>query len=330
MASLLEEQNTTKTIDDTLLAVVTNPTHEENNSQDDVDDDRGFTQDGAWFREREVMWPGQSMSLRVKNKLHDSHSDFQHIQVFDSATYGRVLVLDGVIQLTERDEFSYQESLVHTSLFSHPNPKRVLLIGGGDGGMLREICKHPGVEEIVMVEIDEGVVSASKTFFSSTMATAFDDKRVTLIIGDGAQYVKDAADAGFDALLVDSSDPVGPASVLFENEFYTDCCSALSAGGVMCNQGECIWLHLDIIKPVLDHCKTCFQDSAYFYCTVPTYPSGQIGFILGRKTSTEQFLPLGQPLREMSATLQEQLRYYNPGMHVASFVLPEFAKRALA
>tara|TARA_B110000091_G_scaffold37612_1_gene40454 strand:+ start:302 stop:1270 length:969 start_codon:yes stop_codon:yes gene_type:complete len=311
--------------------------------------DSGFATNG-WFREKEVMWPGQCFSLKVKQKLLDIHSKFQHIQVFDSETYQRVLVLDGVIQLTERDEFSYQESMVHTSLFSHPNPLKVLLIGGGDGGMLREICRHPNIQEIVMVEIDEGVVNTSKEYFSSTMATAFGDPRVTLIIGDGAQYVKDHAGAGFDALLVDSSDPVGPAAVLFENEFYTNCSKVLAPGGIMCNQGECVWLHLDVIKPVLDHCRLCFAEASYFYCTVPTYPSGQIGFIIGRvatgvedETGTEgkerkerkerkeetSAVPLGEPSRTLSNELQQQLRYYNPDMHRASFVLPEFAKRAL-
>ena len=294
-------------------------------------DDSGYTTDNTWFREKEVMWPGQSMSLRVKELIHEEKSLFQHIQIFESQTYGRVLVLDGVIQLTERDEFSYQESLVHTSLFSHPNPKRVLLIGGGDGGMLREICKHPGVEEIVMVEIDESVVNVSKTYFADTMATAFTDPRVTLIIGDGAKYVQEHAGDNFDALLVDSSDPVGPASVLFENTFYTNCSKTLGPGGIMCNQGECVWLHLDIIKPVLDHCRKCFAESGYFYCTVPTYPSGQIGFILARKEGKDSELPpLGEPTRIIDAEMQIQMRYYNEKMHRASFVLPEFAQRALS
>ena len=287
-------------------------------------DDSGCTTDNTWFREKEVMWPGQSMSLRVKELIHEEKSLFQHIQIFESQTYGRVLVLDGVIQLTERDEFSYQESLVHTSLFSHPNPKRVLLIGGGDGGMLREICKHPGVEEIVMVEIDESVVNVSKTYFADTMATAFTDPRVTLIIGDGAKYVQEHAGDNFDALLVDSSDPVGPASVLFENTFYTNCSKTLGPGGIMCNQGECVWLHLDIIKPVLDHCRKCFAESGYFYCTVPTYPSGQIGFILARKEGKDSELPpLGEPTRIIDAEMQ--IRISHPNEKIAASATPQTA-----
>ena len=300
-----------------------------------IDEDSGFTTDNKWFREKEVMWPGQQMSLRVKKTLLDTRSLFQHIQVFQSETYGRVLSLDGVIQLTERDEFSYQESLVHTALFSHASNQnmRVLLIGGGDGGMLREICKHKNVKEIVMVEIDEGVINASKQFFSDTLATCFNDPRLTLIIGDGAAYVETARN--FDCLLVDSSDPVGPASVLFENKFYKDCSQALNHGGVMCNQGECMWLHLDVIKPVLDHCRTCFKETAYFFCSVPTYPSGQIGFILGRKggdsgDDDSALPPLGEPTVHMDEEMQSQMRYYNEACHRASFALPEFARRALA
>jgi spermidine synthase len=239
-----------------------------------------------------------------------------------------MLVLDGVIQLTERDEFSYQEMLAHSALFSHPEPRRVLIIGGGDGGILREVCRHSVVREIVQVEIDAGVIQASKQFFKDSMGCSFDDPRLNLIVGDGAAYVKGCADA-FDAILVDSSDPIGPAAVLFEGPFYQACHNALKPGGVMCNQGECMWLHLDLIGESLQMCHTMFSEASYLYTSVPTYPSGQIGFLLCRKKGGSSSSMLSEPLRQPAEEMQAQLRYYSPSTHRAAFVLPEFARRRL-
>lgn len=145
----------------------------------------------GWFSESEVMWPGQSMSLKVDEVLWEGRSDFQDIMVFKSATYGTVLALDGVIQLTERDEFAYQEMITHIPMHAHPDPQAVLIVGGGDGGVLREVCRHPGVQKIVMCEIDPVVCDVAKKFFSQSTATAFNDPRVTLVHADAAQFVKD-------------------------------------------------------------------------------------------------------------------------------------------
>jgi len=277
----------------------------------------------GWFHERGELWPGQAMSLKVKQVLDHHRSDFQDILVFESESHGNVLVLDGVIQVTERDEHAYQEMIAHIPLFAHPNPKKVLVIGGGDGGVIREVARHKGVEEIVECEIDEGVIKASKKYLP-TLAVGYDDPRVTVQIMDGAKFMDENQEA-FDVIITDSSDPVGPASVLFETPFYNAMYKSLKPGGIVCTQGECMWLHLDLIKPLVDSITRTFTSVEYAYTTIPTYPSGQIGFIL----ATKGHASCKKPAREASTELLEELKYYTPELHEASFVLPAFASRAI-
>ena len=298
------------------------------------------------------MWPGQRFSLKVTKVLYHERSEFQDVLVFESETYGKVLVLDGVIQLTERDEFAYQEMITHLPLFSHPEPKRVLIVGGGDGGVLREVARHACVETIDMCEIDRGVVAVAKDFGFCT-ATAFDDARLTLVYADAAVYLKtivQGADAGadvanpaiaaalarrsadggwpgYDVIICDSSDPVGPAESLFAPAFYDSMRAALAPGGCVCTQGECMWLHLPLISNVLTACRSLFPTVEYAYTCVPTYPSGQIGFIMCSLDDSRHALV--KPVRAPVKALQDQLKYYSPEMHTAAFVLPPFAARSL-
>ena len=186
--------------------------------------------ENGWFYEKNSQWPGQAMGLEIQEMLLEETTKYQDLKVFQSKTWGKVLVLDGVIQLTEKDEMSYQEMLAHIPLFSHKHPKRVLIVGGGDGGILREVCKHDCVEDIVQCEIDEGVVKASKKFFP-TISKSFDDTRLTLIIGDAVNYViEKVEDESFDVIIVDSSDPDGPAEKLFSEEFYKNASRILTEG----------------------------------------------------------------------------------------------------
>lgn len=263
------------------------------------------------------------MSLQVKKVLDHHRSDFQDILVFESESHGNVLVLDGVIQVTARDEFSYQEMIAHIPLFAHPNPKKVLVIGGGDGGVLREVAKHKGVEEIVECEIDEGVIKASKKYLPS-LAKGYDDPRVTVQVMDGAKFMEENQDA-FDVIITDSSDPIGPASVLFETPFYNAMYKSLRQGGIVCTQGECMWLHLNLIKPLVDSISQTYSSVEYAYTTIPTYPSGQIGFIVATKGVTT----CKKPVREASDEFLADLKYYTPELHSAAFVLPAFANRAI-
>jgi spermidine synthase len=277
----------------------------------------------GWFHERGALWPGQAMSLQVKEVLYHGRSDFQDVLVFESTNYGNVLVLDGVIQVTERDEFAYQEMMAHIPLFAHPNPEKVLVIGGGDGGILREIAKHPGVKEIFICEIDGDVIKYSKQYLPG-LAKGYNDPRVSVKVMDGSKFM-DENQNQFDVIITDSSDPIGPASVLFETPFYNAMHKSLRDGGIVCTQGENVWLHLDIIKPLMDSIKQTYTTVEYAYTTIPTYPSGQIGFIIAGKSRGSCKKPTKVPTQEQ----QNELKYYTSEIHEASFVLPAFAKRKI-
>lgn len=280
----------------------------------------------GWFMERGELWPGQAMSLQVEEILFQGQSDYQDILVFKSTAYGNVLVLDGVIQVTERDEFSYQEMLAHLPLFSHPCPRNVLVIGGGDGGILREVLKHDLVEKAVLCEIDSEVIRVSKKFLPA-LAVGFDDRRVEVHVMDGAKFMEEHA-GEYDVIITDSSDPIGPAEVLFKPPFYDAMSKCLRSGGIVASQGECMWLHADLIAPMMRACRRIFPAVHYAYTTIPTYPSGQIGFLLCSNVKTDE-RDLRIPVRDPSAAVQKSLRYYNPKIHQAAFVLPEFARREL-
>lgn len=277
----------------------------------------------GWFHERGELWPGQAMSIKVKEVLYHGRSKFQDVLIFSSTNHGNVLVLDGVIQVTERDEFAYQEMMAHIPLFAHPNPEKVLVIGGGDGGILREIAKHPGVKEIYICELDADVIKYSKKYLP-TLAKGYDDPRVTVKIMDGAIFMNENQD-NFDVIITDSSDPIGPASVLFEKPFYDAMHKSLRDGGIVCTQGENVWLHLDIIKPLMDSINQMYGTVEYAYTTIPTYPSGQIGFIIAGKNRDSCVKPVRLPSEEQT----DSMRYYSPEIHEASFVLPAFAKKAI-
>ena len=281
----------------------------------------------GWFHERGPLWPGQAFSIQIKEVLYHQKSVFQDVLVFDSTNYGKVLVLDGVIQCTERDEHSYQEMMAHLPLYAHPNPKKVLVIGGGDGGVLREIARHSCVEEIVICELDKDVIDVSKKYLPF-MAKGFDDKRVTVHIKDGAQFMKENQ-SSFDVIITDSSDPVGPACVLFETPFYKAMHGSLRDGGIICTQGECVWLHIDLIQPLVKAITPLFHTVEYAYCTIPSYPSGQIGFIIACKAGGASGNGCKVPVRVPEERLQKELKYYTSEIHQASFVLPAFAKRAI-
>uniref|UniRef100_A0A8C2DJ59 Spermidine synthase n=1 Tax=Cyprinus carpio TaxID=7962 RepID=A0A8C2DJ59_CYPCA len=235
----------------------------------------------GWFTETCTLWPGQAMSLQVEEVLYHKKSKFQDVMVFKSKTYGNVLVLDGVIQCTERDEFSYQEMIANLPLCCHPCPKKVLIIGGGDGGVLREVVKHPLVESVVQCEIDEDVINVSKKYLPG-MAKGFFSPKLTLHVGDGFEFMKKNQDA-FDVIITDSSDPVGPAESLFKESYYQLMKTALCEGGILCCQGECQWLHLELCQ-------------------------------IDQKLQRDEIESMN-------------LKYYNPEIHRAAFILPEFARK---
>ena len=280
----------------------------------------------------EVMWPGQKFSLALeefdeeKAVLFHQDSEYQKILVFRSAQYGNVLVLDGVIQLTERDEFAYHEMMVNIPLCAHPAPKKVCIVGGGDGGVLRQVCKHSTdvVSSITVVEIDPMVMQVGKQFFGESIAKAFEDPRVTVVQEDGAKFIA-KHEAEFDIIIADSSDPVGPAESLFEPAFYEKMYHSLAPGGMVCVQAESYWIHLDLISDLIFACSEIFDHAEYAATLVPTYPCGQIGFILAGKGTLKGTCRI--PTR--TPPFLSELKWYNPQMHRASFVLPTFVEERL-
>lgn len=292
----------------------------------------------GWFTECSSLWPGQGLSLQVEEILFQGKSDFQDIAVVKTKAFGTVLILDGVIQCTDRDEFSYQEMITHLPVCSlRTPPKKALVVGGGDGGVLRELSRHTSLEEIHIAEIDGMVIDTAKKFFPQ-MAVGFSDPRVSVNVCDGIKFVQEAAEASYDVIIVDSSDPVGPAEVLYQKPFYDAMYRALKPGGVVCTQAESQWYHLDIIKSLAAMCHSVFQGGSvqYGFTTIPTYPSGQIGFMICSKQAVDgSVVDPRTPSLDVPATSGSgsegypPLRYYNPEVHRAAFVLPTFARDAL-
>ncbi|EFA05082.1 spermidine synthase [Tribolium castaneum] len=278
----------------------------------------------GWFSEINDLWPGQCMSLQVEEVLYHEKSDYQDVMVVKTKHHGRALILDGIIQCTEHDEFSYQEMISFLPLCAHPAPSNVLIVGGGDGGVARECHKHPLVKKIVQVEIDSKVVDASKRYLPF-MATGFASDKLTLNICDGFKYMEQHKNA-FDVIITDSSDPIGPAENLFTESYFKLLKGALKEGGVICSQNGTVWAGLDHVKQTMNHCKKFFDTVKYAVTSVPTYPSGQIGFVVagGRSDLTVPQFRVGEKeVRELG------LKYYNAEVHTAAFVLPNFVKKVL-
>jgi len=280
----------------------------------------------GWFSEINDLWPGMCMSLQVEKVLHKEKSQFQDIMVLQTKNHGKALILDGIIQCTESDEFSYQEMISFLPLCSHPAPKKVLIVGGGDGGVAREVAKHPAVEAITQVEIDEGVMRVSRQHLSF-MGCGLTHPRLNLHVGDGFRFMEDHRQE-FDVIITDSSDPVGPAVSLFCKSYFELMQQALRPGGIVCSQAGTVWANLDHVSQTYSSCHQLFPRTAYAYTSVPTYPTGQIGFVLG---SLNQETNFKEPLRIFSDEDLDKmkLRYYNADVHRAAFVLPRFARRAL-
>lgn len=274
----------------------------------------------GWFTETCPMWPGMSLSLEIEKVLYSQKSQFQQIDLYQTRNLGKVLVLDGIIQLTQADEFAYQEMLAHLPLFAHPNPETVLVIGGGDGGILREVGRHKCVKIIDFCEIDEDVITISRQFLPD-LACGFDDPRVCIHIADGNAFVREKKNV-YDVIIVDSSDPIGPGEVLFKKPFYEGLKGALRPGGIIATQGESFFLHKEWAVNLVKITRELFPVQAYAYILVPTYPGGHIGICMGSLGPN-----LKTPVRKMSKNLQGQLKYYSPELHQASFVLPYFAKK---
>ena len=243
-----------------------------------------------WVRD-EFAVKGASLSVKVLKKIDSVKSKFQQIDIYETEKLGKMLMHDDVIMLTESDEFAYHEMLVHVPMHVHPNPKKVLIVGGGDGGTAREVLKH-SVDGVDVCEIDGEVIEVCKKHFPS-MASSFDDSRVKVFLEDAAEFIKGKEDE-YDVILVDSSDPIGPATVLFTEEFYRNLNDALKEDGILATQSESMYYNQDTISQLVAFNKNIFPVLSYYYTLVPTYPSGTIGFsFCSKKYKPSEFVDKG-------------------------------------
>jgi spermidine synthase len=262
---------------------------------------------------REFHTPSSGIFFRATRRLLSEKTRYQKMEVYETESFGRVLLLDGLVQTTERDEFFYHEMLVHPPMMAHGGPREVLIIGGGDGGALREVLRYP-VRRAVLIEIDLAVVEACRRFFPG-LASSFEDRRVVLRIEDGNQFILETREK-FDIILVDSSDPVGPSAVLHQRDFYARLKNCLKPRGVVSAQAGSPLFHLDHLRKKAIFLQKLFKFAPYFLGPVPTYPGGFWCY---------SFLSdCINPLRTNRKTPPRGLKYYNLAVHRAAFALPGF------
>ncbi|WP_034948434.1 polyamine aminopropyltransferase [Erwinia oleae] len=278
-----------------------------------------------WY---ETLHAGFGQYFSVDNILYREKTGHQDLVIFENAAFGRVMALDGVVQTTERDEFIYHEMMTHVPLLAHGDAKRVLIIGGGDGAMLREVSRHKNVEQITMVEIDAGVVTFCKQYLPNHSAGAYDDPRFTLVIDDGVNFVSHCHEK-FDVIISDCTDPVGPGESLFTSEFYEGCRRCLNEGGIFVAQNGVCFLQQD--EAIGSHRKLghYFSDVSFYQAAIPTYYGGIMTFAWASDNAALRQLDIAT-LQARFTAANLTCRYYNPAIHNGSFALPQYLLNALA
>ncbi|WP_432694902.1 polyamine aminopropyltransferase [Marinobacterium sp. YM272] len=280
----------------------------------------------AKFEER--LHAGYGQTLNIDEVLFEYRTEHQDLIIFRNESFGRVMALDGIVQTTEADEFIYHEMLTHVPLFAHGSARSVLIIGGGDGGMLREVLKHARVEAVTQVEIDASVIDMCKRYLPNHSAGAFDDPRVELVIADGVDYVRESAKT-FDVIISDCTDPVGPGEVLFTSAFYEGCKRCLNPGGVFVAQNGVAFLQLDEVVTTARRLGPLFADQCFYAAAVPTYAGGIMTFAWASDTAAPRQVDVVELERRFKVS-GIRTRYYNPQVHAASFALPQYILDALA
>ena len=270
----------------------------------------------------ETLYKTYGQSFIVDEILFESKTDHQHLIIFNNEQFGRVMALDGVIQTTEKDEFIYHEMLTHVPLFAHGNAKRVLIIGGGDGGILREVLRHPEVEHVTMVEIDQAVVDMCKKHFPKHSNGAFDDPRVNLVIDDGVDFIVNNTEL-YDVIISDSTDPEGPGEVLFSSRFSQGCKNSLTEGGILATQNGVSFMQIDEVKTTFNRFEGLFADRWFYAAPVPTYIGGIMTLAWGTDNASLRQQSV-EEIRERFTQSNIKTRYYTPELHVASFALPQY------
>ncbi|GAA0138137.1 spermidine synthase [Paenibacillus sp. YSY-4.3] len=268
-----------------------------------------------WFTEKQT--PVFGITAKIRETLVREQTDFQDLAIIDTEEFGRMLVLDDMVMTTVKDEFVYHEMVAHPALFTHPDPKHVLVVGGGDGGVIREIMKHPKVEKAVLVDIDGKVIEYSKKYLPE-IACELDNPRVEVQVNDGYMHIIQSKNK-YDVIMVDSTEPVGPAAPLFERGFYQGIYEALKDDGIFVAQTDNPWFKADLIQKVNKDVKEIFPIVRVYGANIPTYPSGLWTFTMGSKTH--------DPLQVDETQIPEiNTKYYSPRLHKAAFVLPKFVE----
>lgn len=276
-----------------------------------------------WFTEI-ASEGGMALSLKTVRKSHEEKTDYQTIEVYETTHFGNMMVIDGYLMLTARDNFIYHEMMSHPALYTHANAKRVVIVGGGDCGTLREVLKHPEVEEVVQVEIDERVTRVAEEYFPE-LCESNDDPRATLRFTDGIAWMREAEPQSVDVVIVDSTDPFGPAEGLFDQPFYESCLAALKSGGILVQQSESPLIHRDLIRSMHDHMKGAgFNAVQTLTFPQPTYPTGWWSATMARKKANLD------GFRERAASDRPfRTEYYSAAVHRAALELPVFLKDRL-
>lgn len=279
-------------------------------------------------RFEETLYDAWWQGYEVGEVFFEHSTDHQHLMIFQNPRFGRTMVLDGVVQTTEADEFIYHEMLTHVPLFAHGSARRVLIIGGGDGGMLREVCRHQELEHVTQVEIDQAVVDMSREYLPNHSAGAFDDPRLELVIDDGMNFVANT-EQQYDVIISDSTDPIGPGETLFSDDFYSSCKRCLNPGGILVTQNGVAFMQLDEVVGTARRFRPLFADSTFYCAAVPTYVGGVMTFAWGSDNVDYRGLDK-HTIRQRFTAANIKTRYYNPEIHVASFALPQYVQDAIA
>lgn len=284
-----------------------------------------MSQKEIWF---ETLYGGGfGQFFSIDKTLYHNKTEHQDLIIFENAALGRVMALDGVVQTTERDEFIYHEMMAHVPIFAHGKAKRVLIIGGGDGGMLREVCRHQSVEHITMVEIDAGVVEFCRQYLPNHSAGAYDDPRFNLVIEDGVNFVSQT-DQKFDVIISDCTDPIGPGESLFTSDFYQGCARCLNENGIFVAQNGVCFLQQDEAVNSQRRLSHYFDDASFYQTAIPTYYGGIMTFACASQNPMLRQHDIATLEARFSAS-GLRCRYYNPAIHVGAFALPQYLHDAL-
>lgn len=272
----------------------------------------------------ETFHPHWRVRLEADEVLHEVKTEHQDLVIFKNRTWGTVLMLDGVCQLTTSDEFVYHEMMAHVPLMALDEPKQVLVVGGGDGGVLREVLKHPSVERAMLCEIDRTVIDTALRYYPEIPGATFDDPRTVVVIADGRKFVAET-DERFDAIIVDSSEPIGPSAVLHSEAFFADCKHALKEGGILITQNGLPFLFPDHLSATTRAFATLFDFVAPYFCTQPCYFGGP--FALNWASDEDDHLDIGlKRLAKRQRKRRIETKYWTPAVHSAAFALPAYAQ----